>query len=304
MTVPSSAVPRFDLVTNGAQTVFPYSFPIFAGSDLVVLFRPTGGDAQTLVLTTDYTVSGAGLPTGGNVTTTGPLSPLPAGILTGLRAVPAIQGSDYRENDNFPAETTEKGLDRPIMVTQQILEQLGRALVLAQSSAFKNLLVPDPASGLFTRWRADLLGLENASIIGLGALGIPVSIANGGTSATTAAAARAALAAAQAFSPVVLTPGATVTIDASLSDYFTLVPAQAFTLANPTNPTNGKRILVRIKQDAVGGRVMTLGAAWRLGGDIPTAVLSTVANKVNYLGAVYDTTDAKWDILAFGPLGF
>ena len=54
---------------NGSTTVFPYSFKIFANSDLVVSLRnDTTGVSTTQTLTTDYTVSGAGTDSGGNVT--------------------------------------------------------------------------------------------------------------------------------------------------------------------------------------------------------------------------------------------
>jgi hypothetical protein len=99
--------------------------------------------------------------------------------------------------------------------------------------------------------------------------------------------------------PVALVSGAVVTIDVSLSDYFTLVAAHTFTLTDPQNPIHGRKLVVRIKQDAVGGRVMTLGPKWRLGVDIPVVLLSTAPNKVDYLGAIYDTTDDRWDVVAF-----
>jgi hypothetical protein len=70
-------------------------------------------------------------------------------------------------------------------------------------------------------------------------------------------------------------------------------------LANPTNAVHGQKLVWRIKQDATGGRILTLGAKFRLGTDIPSAVLSTGVNKVDYLGAVYDATDDKWDVIAF-----
>jgi len=100
--------------------------------------------------------------------------------------------------------------------------------------------------------------------------------------------------------PVALTPGATVAIDASLGDYFTLVPAQAFQFLNPTNPSHGQRILVRIKQDATGGRVVTFDTKYRFGTDLPLAsvILSTSGGKVDYLGFVYDLTDDKWDVVS------
>lgn len=99
--------------------------------------------------------------------------------------------------------------------------------------------------------------------------------------------------------PTALTPGTAVSVDASLNTVFTLVPAQNFTLANPTNPTNGQRIVFRIKQDGTGSRIITLGTKYRFGADITTVVLSTAASKTDYLTVYYDSTDDKWDIVAF-----
>jgi len=80
------------------------------------------------------------------------------------------------------------------MIVQQLKELINRSIVLPVSSAFSGLTVPDPESGKFIRWKSDLSGLENADVTGQGAIGLPVSIANGGTNATTEAAARVALA--------------------------------------------------------------------------------------------------------------
>jgi len=98
-----------------------------------------------------------------------------------------------------------------------------------------------------------------------------------------------------------LASGATVTIDASLGDYFTLTPATSFTLANFTNLTHGKRILLRVKQDVTGSRVITYDTKFRFGTAVASAVLSTAANKVDYLGFLYDILDDKIDVLAFDP---
>lgn len=117
--------------------------------------------------------------------------------------------------------------------------------------------------------------------------------------ATDAAAARTATGSAKQYTPVTLTPGATVAVDASLGDYFKLTADQNFTLSNPTNPTNGQRILFRILQDGTGSRVMTLDTKYRLGTDITAVVLTTTLNKTDYLGCVYDSTADKWDVVAF-----
>jgi len=98
---------------------------------------------------------------------------------------------------------------------------------------------------------------------------------------------------------VVLTPGANVATNASLGSTYTLVPAQNFTLDNPTNSESGQKILYRIKQDGTGSRVMTLGANFRLGTDITDTTLSTAASTVDYMGVVYNSTDAKWDVVLF-----
>lgn len=99
--------------------------------------------------------------------------------------------------------------------------------------------------------------------------------------------------------PVALTPAASVAVNAALGNDFTLVADQDFTLANPTNPSAGQKILFAIRQDGTGSRVMTLGSAFRLGTDISSVVLTTAANKTDYLGVRYNATDAKWDVLAF-----
>lgn len=94
--------------------------------------------------------------------------------------------------------------------------------------------------------------------------------------------------------------GASIAIDASTGNHFRITAnTAAWTLANPTNPVDGQRIIIEITQDATGSRVMTLGTAWALGTDITSVVLSTAANKTDFIGAVYNATAAKWYIIAF-----
>jgi hypothetical protein len=99
--------------------------------------------------------------------------------------------------------------------------------------------------------------------------------------------------------PVALTSGSTVATNAALGDYFTLTAAESFTLSNPTNPANKQRCVWEILQDGTGSRVMTLGSAFRLGADLPTITLTTTANKRDYMGAIYDSVAAKWDVVFF-----
>lgn len=88
-----------------------------------------------------------------------------------------------------------------------------------------------------------------------------------------------------------------VSIDASTGNVFNIAATANFTLDNPTNPVEGQVIHLRITQDATGGRVMTLGTAWNPG--TATITLSTGANKIDHLVAMYNSTTSKWAITGF-----
>lgn len=95
--------------------------------------------------------------------------------------------------------------------------------------------------------------------------------------------------AAQIVAPVTLTSGATVNMDASLSNNFRLVLGTNATLANPTNLVNGQVFNVLIIQDATGGRTLGYGNKFKFVGGVAPS-LSTAANAVDILGCYYDGT--------------
>ena len=101
--------------------------------------------------------------------------------------------------------------------------------------------------------------------------------------------------------PVVyaLTDAATIATDASLGNHFRVTLGGNRTLGAPTNPTDGQRCVWELIQDATGSRTITLNAIFALGTDIATVTLSTAANKRDFLGAVYNSTAAKWYVIAF-----
>jgi hypothetical protein len=86
-------------------------------------------------------------------------------------------------------------------------------------------------------------------------------------------------------------------IDASDGNLFDIAATANFTLDNPTNPTNGQMLHVRITQDGTGSRIITLGSAWNPGPN--TVLLTTTANKRDHLVAQYHSGSSKWDILGF-----
>jgi hypothetical protein len=90
---------------------------------------------------------------------------------------------------------------------------------------------------------------------------------------------------------------ATLTPDADSFDYFELTAqAASLTVAAPTGtPVNGQVIIFRIKDNGT-GRAITWNAAYRVVGVVlPNP---TVANKIYYIGCVYNSTNTVWDVIA------
>ena len=111
---------------TGSQTVFAYSFKIFANGDLDVYIRDTNGTETLQTITTHYTVSGAGSDSGGNVTFV--TAPGSTDTVVIQRKLDLTQGTDYVANDPFPAASHEDALDRLTFITQQIQEEVDRSI--------------------------------------------------------------------------------------------------------------------------------------------------------------------------------
>lgn len=96
----------------------------------------------------------------------------------------------------------------------------------------------------------------------------------------------------QAVTPVGLTDGATISVDASLSNVFRVVLGGNRTLANPTNLVDGQTLVFLLKQDATGSRTLAYGNKYKFSG---SSALSTVASSRDRLTCVYDGTDDLLD---------
>lgn len=290
----ASTTNRVSYTGTGALLTFAYTFKIFKDTDLQVYVN-----SVLQVISTNYTVSGVGADGGGNVTFL--VAPANGAVVLIVRVEPFTQESDLPSNDKFPTVTVEDALDKVTMLAQQLNEVDGRALKLAITSLFANLVLPDPTAAKFLRWRTDLLGLENADITGTGVIGIPVSVAQGGTGSITSAAALTALGAAKQLTAQAVAYAATIQYDLSTGDFFETTLTGPLTLGTPLNPIDGQRLLLRLRQDGTGGRVLSFGGVWRFGTQLLSTdvVLTTAINKTDYLGAVYHSGDAKWDVIAF-----
>lgn len=93
---------------------------------------------------------------------------------------------------------------------------------------------------------------------------------------------------------------ATLNTDASTGDIFDVTLTGNATLANPTNPVDGKTIRWRIRQDATGGRTVTLGNKFVIPSSATSPLpFSTAPDKMDVLAATYHAGRDKWDIIAF-----
>ena len=132
---------------NGTQHSFPYGFKIFANGDLSVIVRSSAGIETVKQLDTDYIVTNAGNSSGGNVLfkfntgnsndahfSSSDKRPQSGEKVVIRRNLTLTQGTDYVENDPFPAESHENALDRITMIAQQLQEAIDRSLKISRTN--------------------------------------------------------------------------------------------------------------------------------------------------------------------------
>ncbi|MBA8562912.1 hypothetical protein HVV49_19335 [Citrobacter freundii] len=125
MTV-STEVDHNEYTGNGVTTSFPYTFRIFKKSDLVVQVVDLNENITELILDTDYTVTGAGGYSGGNVIL---MAALANGYQISIsRELPVTQETDLRNQGKFFAEVHEDAFDKLTMLIQQAISWLRLSL--------------------------------------------------------------------------------------------------------------------------------------------------------------------------------
>ena len=95
----------------------------------------------------------------------------------------------------------------------------------------------------------------------------------------------------QSVTPVALTASTTVTVDVSLSNNFKLTPTSNFTLANPTNLTDGMIVNIRFKQGAT-PYTIAYGTKFKFPGGT-AAALTASSSAIDFLSMYYDSTDDR-----------
>ncbi|MEM7122080.1 MAG: hypothetical protein AAF563_12425 [Pseudomonadota bacterium] len=140
----TSATAKVSYAGNGSTTVFTVTFRFLEKSHVQVILRDAQGGETAWTEGTQYTLSGTGGTSGTLTVKTSPTNYTPASgeTLVITRNVPRTQEVDYGENDNFPAETHERALDKLTMLVQQQDEAASRALVVPSSDTAADLSLP------------------------------------------------------------------------------------------------------------------------------------------------------------------
>lgn len=159
-----STLARIGYTISGAG---PYTIPYYFlnNSDLIVIRTPaSGADPVTLVLTTDYTVTGVGSETGGTLTLVAPVN---GDTLTIINEPPINQLSTFPETGKLPAKSIESALDKLTMAMKRVYDLTSRGLRLNDGDLATSFVFPISASGKLIGWGSDGK-LTNTTAAGVG----------------------------------------------------------------------------------------------------------------------------------------
>ena len=135
MTV-SSTTSKISYSGNSSTTTFVVPFYFLDNTHIKVTLRAADGTETVKTLTTDYSVTGAGVLAGGSITMTA--APATGVTVVISRNVTQTQEIDYQTNDPFPAETHERALDKLTMEIQQLQEAINRSIKLSQTNTMNS----------------------------------------------------------------------------------------------------------------------------------------------------------------------
>lgn len=159
MTIPSTPRKAGPLLGNGVQTSWPFTFKVFADTDILVTVANALGVEFPLVLGSDYTVTlnpNQETSPGGTVTYL-----LPSGftlVITGN--IDYDQPLDLPSGGAFSPTALENELDRLTMQIQQLREAVNRAVQAPITSNASGYL-PSPQSNALIGWNESETAMQN-----------------------------------------------------------------------------------------------------------------------------------------------
>lgn len=137
MSVSVPEILTFSYAGNGATTAFSYPVKFLANTDLVVVLQSASGVQTVKTISTHYTVTGAGGPSGGTVTML--TAPATGETLRLYRATARQQIVDLENSSRNDAGAVELQLDRTIMTIQDLATLVDRAWKAAVGSSGKTI---------------------------------------------------------------------------------------------------------------------------------------------------------------------
>jgi len=161
VTVPSAT--KFRYQGNAVTDTFAYSARVFATADIAVdiITRATDALVETLVLASGhYTVTIAANGTASIVVAAGKIPSGTQDILV-RRAVARAQSEVLPTGTVFPTQAVESALDKLTVISQDIQEEVGRAIKLPVTSSLTSVVLPNPGADRVIGWNATATELEN-----------------------------------------------------------------------------------------------------------------------------------------------
>ncbi len=131
---------------DGSQDTFAYTFKISADADMQVIIRSSTGSETVKTLTTHYTVTGAGVVTGGNVVFTTGNIPTSTETVVLRRATTQTQTLDLVENDPFTADSVESAFDKNLATIQELQEEVNRSFKVSRTNTISSSEFTDSAT--------------------------------------------------------------------------------------------------------------------------------------------------------------
>jgi len=152
---------------NGVSDTFDYDFQIQSESEILVTRQNASGDEVVLVLTTDYTVTGVGDDTGGQVVLVDPANDLPTGAKLVLQYDGDYnQSTDYSNQGAIALGDLEDALDKVMMHLRSLKEQIDRSIKAATFDADGvTFQLPAPLANAAVGWNAAADALTNLTSI-------------------------------------------------------------------------------------------------------------------------------------------
>lgn len=142
----NDVAPIVHYVGDGVQAAFTFPFAVFKADDLEVW-------VDTARIAGGYTVSGAGISTGGSVLFTVP--PVQGAIVTLRRRVTLARVTDFQSDGIIRAKTLNDELDYQVAAVQQVAEDVARCVRRRFTSASTaDLTLPEPVGHRALKWNA------------------------------------------------------------------------------------------------------------------------------------------------------